>query len=82
MGPWIKTVDVEAAEGAVRREYDAGIRRAGKVFNIVKVMSLAPEQMSAAMAFYKTLMFGKSALSRAEREMIATVTSQVNGCFY
>ena len=30
----------------------------------------------------RTIMFGESPLTRAQREMIAVVTSQANDCFY
>jgi len=34
------------------------------------------------MAFYRTLMFGPSGLSRAMRELIAVVVSRANRCEY
>ena len=34
------------------------------------------------MEMYRVTMFGPSGLSRAEREMLATVTSWANHCFY
>jgi uncharacterized peroxidase-related enzyme len=82
MKPWIKTVDVDDARGDLAGQYSAAIARAGKVFNIVRVMSLKPEQMRDSMAFYRTLMFGKSGLSRAERELAAVIVSQANKCHY
>lgn len=82
MKPWIKTVSDESAEGLLKSLFDAAIARAGKVFNIVRIMSLRPAQARDSMAFYRTLMFGESGLSRAEREFIAVVVSQTNECFY
>ena len=58
------------------------VERAGKVWHIVRLMSLRPRQMQASMDLYRVVMFGESGLSRAEREMVATVVSQVNDCFY
>jgi alkylhydroperoxidase family enzyme len=45
-------------------------------------MSLRPRQLEASLGLYQAVMFGESGLSRAERELIATVVSRVNECFY
>ena len=45
-------------------------------------MSLRPEVLQASMAMYRAIMFGPSGLTRAERELLATVTSRVNECHY
>lgn len=79
---WIKVVEPEDAAGALKDEYDAAMERAGKVFNILKVQSLNPQTLQASMQMYGAAMFGPSGLSRAEREMLATVTSWANHCFY
>ena len=79
---WIKVVEPEDATGVLKQEYDAAVERAGKVFNILKVQSLNPPALQASMQLYRAAMFGPSGLSRAEREMLATVTSWVNHCFY
>ena len=79
---WIRWIDEEGASGLLREHYDAAVKRAGKVFHIVKIMSLRPEQISASMSMYRTVMFGPSGLTRAEREMLATVVSAVNACHY
>ena len=80
--PWIKTIEPEDATGGLKLEYDKAMKRAGKVFNILKVQSLNPESLRASMHLYLATMFGPSGLSRAEREMLATVVSQANHCFY
>jgi len=79
---WIRTVPEGAAEGELRRHYDAAVSRAGKVFGIVRLMSPNPAVLEAAMGLYRAAMFGPSPLSRARREMLATVVSRVNGCHY
>ena len=79
---WIRTVRQGEAEGELRRHYDAAVARAGKVYGIVRLMSPNPAVLEAAMAFYRAAMFGPSPLSRAQREMLATVVSRVNGCHY
>ncbi len=79
---WIKTIPPEEATGQLKELYDAAIRRAGRVFNIVRVQSLNPHVLKASTELYKAIMFGPSSLSRAQREMIAVVVSKTNDCFY
>jgi len=79
---WIETIQPEKATGELKIEYDQAIKRAGKVFNILKVQSLNPESLHACMHLYLATMYGPSGLSRAEREMLATVVSRANQCFY
>jgi uncharacterized peroxidase-related enzyme len=79
---WIKVVEPEAAAGKLKAEYDKAVRRAGKVFNILKVQSLNPKSLHASMELYLAVMHGPSGLSRGEREMLATVVSWANHCFY
>ena len=73
---------MEEATGLLKKEYDAAIQRAGKIFQIVGMFSLNPSVLKATMGMYKTVMFGPSDLSRAQREMIATVISLENHCHY
>ena len=80
--PHLRLIDVGEATGELRTEYDAALGRAGKVFNIVKAMSLNPRVLHASMELYKAIMFGPSALSRAERELLAVVVSCANDCHY
>jgi alkylhydroperoxidase family enzyme len=81
-GPYIRLVDEEEADGPLKVEYDAAVERAGKVFNILKAMSLNPRVLRASMDLYKEIMFGESSLSRKERELLATVTSAEQFCRY
>lgn len=78
----LRLIEVDEATGRLRQEYDAAIGRAGKVFNIVKAMSLRPGVLSRSLELYKGIMFGPSGLSRQERELLATVVSRTNGCHY
>lgn len=79
---WINMVEPEEAAGELKAEYDAARRRAGKVFNILKVQSLNARTLHASMGLYLATMHRPSGLSRAERELLATVVSVVNRCFY
>ena len=80
--PYIRLIDESEAEGPLREEYDAAVERAGKVFNILKAMSLRPGVLRASMALYREIMFGESGLTRKERELLATVASAEQGCRY
>jgi len=79
---YLRLVDEQEAAGTLKEEYDAGIARAGKVFNIVKAMSLRPGVLGRSMDLYREIMFGRSELSRAERELLAVVVSVDNDCHY
>lgn len=50
--------------------------------NIVASHSLNREAMVAHVRLYRTIMYGESPLSRAEREAIAVTVSAVNDCHY
>ena len=80
--PYIKQVSDEEATGVVKRELDAAVKRAGRVWNIVRLMTPNGDVMQASMRFYGALMYGESPLSRAQREMLAVVVSSVNHCLY
>ena len=79
---WIKTIERDDATGALDAEYAKALGRAGRVFNIVKIMGLNPEQLRSSIDLYLRLMHGRSDLSRAQREMLAVVVSSVNRCHY
>ncbi len=80
--PYIKQITLDQATGLVKRELEKAVARAGRVWNIVQIMSLNGRVMKAAMEFYGASMFSASPLSRQQREMLATVVSKVNGCVY
>ena len=79
---FIETIDIQNAKGIVKEEYEKGIKRSGKVFNILKIMSRSPAALRESMQMYLAIMFGDSDLSRTQREMLATVVSRVNHCHY
>jgi alkylhydroperoxidase family enzyme len=79
---WIRTVADGEAEGSLKRLYDAAVQRAGRIYRIVAAMSLAQRTLAASMELYREVMFGPSELTRAQREMLAVVTSRANDCHY
>ena len=79
---WIEEIEVDEADGKLAEMYAELTERRGKISNILKVHSLNPQAMSDHLDLYMTLMFGKSGLSRAEREAVAVVVSATNECEY
>jgi uncharacterized peroxidase-related enzyme len=80
--PHIRLIDPEDADGLLAEEYAAAVERAGKVYNIVRSMSLNPAVLHRSLELYKAIMFGPSGLTRQERELLATVVSATNECYY
>jgi uncharacterized peroxidase-related enzyme len=56
--------------------------RLGMVPNVFRVYSYRPERMRAWFAHFKDLHVPTEHLTAADREMIAVVVSQTNGCLY
>ncbi len=79
---WIEEIDAAEAEGRLADIYADLVEKRGKVSNILKVHSLNPEAMADHLDLYMTVMFGRSGLTRAEREAIAVVVSATNDCAY
>ncbi|MBS1252931.1 MAG: hypothetical protein MAG451_01974 [Anaerolineales bacterium] len=80
--PWIEQVPISEATGLLKKLFDQAIERAGRVWHIVHIMSLNPRVLRASLSFYTAIMLGKSPLSRAQRELLATVVAAELGCHY
>jgi alkylhydroperoxidase family enzyme len=50
--------------------------------NVIKVMSISPAAMEAVQKMNQAIRFDGSALTRVQREAIATVVSVTNRCRY
>lgn len=82
---YINQISVDVAEGAdeaLKKVYQDSLERAGGVANIIRVMSQHGPTAEASMGFYVAAMKSENALSAARREMLATVVSNANDCFY
>ncbi len=79
---WIEELDERQASGRLTDIYRELVEKRGKVANILKVHSLNPDALKTHLDLYMALMFGRSGLSRAEREAIAVVVSASNDCDY
>ncbi len=78
----INVIQYDVAEGKLKTVYDDLITKRGQLSEVLKIQSLHPSSIKSHTAFYMDIMFSKSALSRAEKEMIAVVVSVANGCIY
>ena len=79
---WIKVIGENEAVGNLKQQYEKLATPSGEVDNILKIHSLNPSSLRGHYDFYKTLMRGKSDLSRTQREMIAVTVSALNHCVY
>ncbi len=79
---WISIIPEHEAQGLLAEIYATAARRAGRVFNILKIQSQNAEALQASIQMYLALMHGPSPLTRAQREMLAVVVSSANECHY
>jgi len=95
--PWITTVPPEQADPALKQCYEAvyrlyppeyqadvpAVRRPdGRSESVVAVHSLIPQALLHLMAGFGALLSPDLPLTRRQHEMIATVVSALNRCFY
>ncbi|MDE2749307.1 MAG: carboxymuconolactone decarboxylase family protein [Chloroflexota bacterium] len=80
--PYIRQITIDQATGLVKKELQKAVARAGRVWNIVQIMSLNGRVMKSAMEMYGATMFAQSPLTRRQREMLAVVVSKANHCVY
>ena len=78
----IKVIKYEEASGRLKEIYDELIDKRGKLADVHTIQSLRPESIVKHIELYLEIMFSKSELSRAEREMIAVIVSVCNKCEY
>ncbi len=79
---WIKVIAPEESQGELLEQYNRMRDPSDNVANILQVHSLNPAALRGHFDLYRTLMFARSELSRAQREMVAVVVSRTNGCHY
>ena len=79
---WIDTINERDANGSLKDQYEKLKDSRNGVDNILKIHSLNPESLDTHVRLYKTIMYGKSPISRVDREMIAVLVSSINQCHY
>ena len=79
---FIRTISESEATGPLAGIYEAAIKRTGRVYNILKIQSQNPAALQGMLDLYVAAVRAESPLSRAQREMLAVVTSKANHCHY
>jgi hypothetical protein len=79
---YIQYVPEDDASPELKKLYDRYRNPEGIVDNILRIHGLNPQSMVDHVGLYRTVVHGRSPLSRAQREMIAVVVSAVNECHY
>ena len=79
---FIKLFKFQESTGLLKKEYEKGLRRAGRIWNILTIQSQTPEILKNSMNLYGSTMFGNSNISRFDSELLAVVTSVSNECEY
>ena len=79
---FIKLFKFEESSGLLKKEYEKGMRRAGRIWNVLTIQSQTPEILKDSMNLYGSTMFGNSYISRFDSELLAVVTSISNECEY
>ena len=72
---FIKLFKFEESSGLLKKEYEKGMRRAGRIWKILTIQSQTPEILKNSMNLYGSTMFGNSNISRFNSELLAVVTS-------
>ena len=79
---FIKLFKFQESSGLLKKEYEKGMRRAGRIWNVLTIQSQTPEILKDSMNLYGSTMFGNSNISRFDSELLAVVTSVSNECEY
>lgn len=79
---WIREIAEHEATGLLKELVQKLAPKGGRMAHILRCHTLNPGTLRAHLGLYREIMFAKSGLSRAERELVATVVSAVNGCHY
>lgn len=82
MSKRIAWVEEEEATGRIAELYAQQRARSGRVADIVKTFSGRPEALEAMFSLSAVHFGPDTALTRAQREMIATRVSKILGCHY
>jgi uncharacterized peroxidase-related enzyme len=81
-GSWFPVPDERELPSDLRGLFAKARERLGFVPNVFRVYAFRPERLSAWFAHYRQLHVATDGLSAADREMVAVVVSQANGCLY
>jgi alkylhydroperoxidase family enzyme len=81
--PWIDTIREDEWDGDLAALYGRlADRSSGRVDNILQIHSLDPKAMDGHQTVYEAAMGSTKTLRKVERELIALIVSDINGCYY
>jgi uncharacterized peroxidase-related enzyme len=81
-GSWFPVPDEDELPEDLRGLFAKARERIGFVPNVFRVWAFRPERLRAWFTHFRSLHEPTEGLGAAEREMIAVVVSQANGCLY
>jgi uncharacterized peroxidase-related enzyme len=79
---WLRSPDEADLPAEIIELWRPSLEKLGFVPNVLRFYALRPDRLLAWNAHYEEAMRGESALTKAEREMIAVVVSVTNDCAY
>ena len=80
---WIDAPREDEWEGDLADLYGQLVDRShGRVDNIFQIHALKPQAMAAHNVLYTSAMAGTASLRKVDRELIALIVSDINGCHY
>ena len=81
-GSWFPVPDESELPERLRGLFAKSRERLGFVPNVFRVWAFRPERLSAWFEHFRSLHVPTEGLGAADRELIAVVVSQANGCLY
>jgi uncharacterized peroxidase-related enzyme len=81
-GSWFPVPEEAELPDGLRGLFAKAREKLGFVPNVFRVWAFRPERLSAWFAHFRDLHVPSENLSAADRELIAVVVSQANGCLY
>jgi uncharacterized peroxidase-related enzyme len=82
VGSWFPVPDEAELPDDLRRLFAKAREKLGFVPNVFRAWSFRPQRLSAWFTHFRSLHEPTANLDAADREMIAVVVSQANGCLY
>jgi uncharacterized peroxidase-related enzyme len=81
-GSWFPVPDESELPDSLRGLFAKAREKLGFVPNVFRVWAFRPERLSAWFTHFRSLHEPSENLAAADREMVAVVVSQANGCLY
>ena len=79
---WLLLAQNPEVEARLHAELDEVLGGRPPALEDLPRLTYTEKVMRDSMRLYSSIMFGESPLTRAQREMIAVVTSEANDCHY